>query len=532
MNYRPLVLLLALGYPPGAESMAEPEIIAATPAPAPAATAQPEQARLTSAQLDELLSPIALYPDPLIALVLPASTFPTDVVMAARYLKAGGDPQAVESQPWDDSVKALARYPEVVKWMDENLAWTRQLGEVFAFQPADVLTATQRLRAAARAAGNLTDTPQQTVVVEREVIRIVPAQPDVIYVPVYDPVYVYRPRIVHHYYHPGPIIRFSSGYRAGFWLSYHCDWNYRTVLVIGRPHRHEVWHTQPRWVCPTPAVAYQHHVWRPARNASHAARGEPAGRPRQQIVQPASNVIATTPAIAAARRPDAVSTPRPGPQHQPAQVRPPARPAAAPAVANPVVADARLSTERHNRFPEGGRPSQAPRAGTPSSGPAGDGDALRHRIERRQSTGTPPTPFAAASGNPAVSPAPAVPRADPAPSSPNRRIQFETTNRTRGEESGSGLRSSGRVSSPRINPAPPVAQVGDSVTPSDAPTRRIGAAQATPSPAVRERAASRPAATPRPSTTRTSAPAQTDTSTASTETGASSPRSRRQAPRE
>ena len=151
--------------------MAENEVTAAAPVAAavPASSAPSEQVRLTSAQLDELLSPIALYPDPLIAIVLPASTFPTDVVMAARYLKAGGDPEAVESQPWDDSVKALARYPEVVKWMDENLAWTRQLGEVFALQPADVLTSTQRLRTAARAAGNLTNTPQQTVVVEREV---------------------------------------------------------------------------------------------------------------------------------------------------------------------------------------------------------------------------------------------------------------------------------------------------------------------------------------------------------------------------
>src|SRR3954468_20689248 len=114
-------------------------------------------------ELDQLFGPIALYPDALIALILPASTVSSDVVMAARYLRGNGDPARVETESWDDSVKSLSHYPEVVKWMDENLAWTKQAGEAFVAQPADVMNAIQRLRTAARAAGTLVDTPQQRV---------------------------------------------------------------------------------------------------------------------------------------------------------------------------------------------------------------------------------------------------------------------------------------------------------------------------------------------------------------------------------
>src|SRR4051812_40191749 len=89
--------------------------------PAPAEPMIAAAAQFDAAQLDQLLGPIALYPDALIALILPASTASSDVVLAARFLRDGGSPEQVETQPWDDSVQALARYPEVVKWMDENL---------------------------------------------------------------------------------------------------------------------------------------------------------------------------------------------------------------------------------------------------------------------------------------------------------------------------------------------------------------------------------------------------------------------------
>src|SRR6185295_10263232 len=152
----------------------------------------------TQQELDQLFGPIALYPDALVALILPAATVPSDVVMAARFLRDNGDPSRLESESWDDSVKSLSHYPDVVKWMDENLAWTKQAGEAFVAQPADVMNAIQRLRAAARAAGTLIDTPQQRIVIEEDNIAIIPADPEIIYVPRYDPevVYISRP-----YYH-------------------------------------------------------------------------------------------------------------------------------------------------------------------------------------------------------------------------------------------------------------------------------------------------------------------------------------------
>jgi hypothetical protein len=243
-----------------------------------------EKSLLTPAQIDELLAPIALYPDPLIAIILPAATFPTDVVMAARFLKDGGSPAAIESQDWDDSVKALARYPDVLKWMDENLSWTKQLGSVFVLQPAAVMSGTQRLRTEAIAAGNLKTTPQQTVVVEREVVRIVPAQREIIYVPVYDPVYVYRPCPVGVYY-PRSVISFGIGYPAGFWLSYDFNWGLNTVVVIGRPYRTVVWNRYPTWNYPSHAVVY-HQVWRPSPVCIQTARRDFDRHPDYRVSRP------------------------------------------------------------------------------------------------------------------------------------------------------------------------------------------------------------------------------------------------------
>lgn len=109
--------------------------------------------KLSDAQLETLLGPVALYPDALIALILPASASSSDIVLAARYLAANQDPQQLDAQAWDESVRSLARYPDVIKWLDENLAWTQQLGTAFLAQPAEVMQAVQRLRARARAAG-------------------------------------------------------------------------------------------------------------------------------------------------------------------------------------------------------------------------------------------------------------------------------------------------------------------------------------------------------------------------------------------
>ena len=193
-----LIALIAL-FSPSARAQLQPPPAsqpapALEPQPSPPGAAQPAPQPLTQEELKQLVGPIALYPDALIALILPASTVPSDLVLAARFVASKGDPAQAANQPWDDSVKSLVRYPDMVKWMDQNLEWTTQLGEAFLDQPADVMNTIQQLRAQARAAGTLVDTPQQKVVEEQSNIRIVPAEPERIYVPQYDPEVVYVQR--------------------------------------------------------------------------------------------------------------------------------------------------------------------------------------------------------------------------------------------------------------------------------------------------------------------------------------------------
>ncbi len=191
--------------------------------------------------LDTLLGPIALYPDALVALILPAATSPGDVVLAARYVQAKSDPAAVDAQPWSDSVKALTHYPDVVQWMDQNLEWTQALGQAFLDQPADVMGSVQRLRARAQASGALISTPQQHVLNDGANIEIVPAQPDIVYVPVYDPTVVYVQNTV---WIDRPYLTFGFGYPIGGWFIYDCDWGRRNVWVVSRPAD---WRNHPQY---------------------------------------------------------------------------------------------------------------------------------------------------------------------------------------------------------------------------------------------------------------------------------------------
>jgi hypothetical protein len=191
--------------------------------PPPPAAEENAPSKLPQEALNQLLAPIALYPDALVALILPASTVPSDLVLAARYIASSGDPAQVANQSWDDSVKSLARYPDIVKWMDQNLEWTTQVGDAFLNQPADVMNTIQQLRARAIAAGNLVDSPQQRIVREESCVRIVPAEPDAIYVPQYDPELVYV--------QPEPAIAFGVGFALGPWLNFDCDWPRHKVYV-------------------------------------------------------------------------------------------------------------------------------------------------------------------------------------------------------------------------------------------------------------------------------------------------------------
>ena len=148
-------------------------------------------------ELDQLLAPIALYPDSLLTQILMASTYPLEVVQAERWAKQNknmkGDAlaRALEAQPWDPSVKSLVNFPEVLTMMSEKLDWTQKLGDAFLAQEKSVMETVQKLRAKAEATGNLKTTKEQVVKVEQETIIIEPANPQVIYVPTYNPTVVY-----------------------------------------------------------------------------------------------------------------------------------------------------------------------------------------------------------------------------------------------------------------------------------------------------------------------------------------------------
>jgi hypothetical protein len=154
-------------------------------------------------ELDQMLAPIALYPDSLLSQVLMAATYPSDVADAAKWSKAHPDQKgdaavnAVADQPWDPSVQSLVAFPQVLATMEQDPDWVQRLGDAFLAQPEDVMDAVQRLRTAAKKAGNLESTEQQKVIVEQapqtqqSVIVIEPAQPQVVYVPSYNPTVVY-----------------------------------------------------------------------------------------------------------------------------------------------------------------------------------------------------------------------------------------------------------------------------------------------------------------------------------------------------
>ena len=148
-------------------------------------------------ELEQILAPIALYPDSLLTQILMASTYPLEIVQADRWAKQNKDmkgdalAKALEAQPWDPSVKSLVNFPQVLAMMSEKLDWTQKLGDAFLAQQKDVMGTVQKLRAKAQASGNLKTTKEQVVKVEQEVIIIEPASPQVVYVPTYNPTVVY-----------------------------------------------------------------------------------------------------------------------------------------------------------------------------------------------------------------------------------------------------------------------------------------------------------------------------------------------------
>jgi Protein of unknown function (DUF3300) len=213
------------------------------------------------AQLQQLMGPIALYPDPLIAIMLPAATLPTQIVMADRYVNAGGDPNQIDQQPWDPNVQALAHYPAVLKWMDDNLNWTTQLGEAFQNQQDDVMNAVQELRTQAYNLGNLQSTPEQQVVDDNGYIEIVPANPDDLYVPQYQPDQAYYDQPVV----GAPYVTFGVGFVIGPWLCGDFDWHNHHLIRWDRnnPRPAGWWHQDPQFRA-NYVAAGRVNVWNPS----------------------------------------------------------------------------------------------------------------------------------------------------------------------------------------------------------------------------------------------------------------------------
>src|SRR6266576_781467 len=209
-----------------------------------AASPQDQAAKIPTDQLDSLVAPIALYPDPMLAQTLVASTYPLELIQLQQWLaknpglkdKALAD--AVAKQPWDPSIQALAGLPEVVKRLADDIQWTTDLGNAFLAQQSDVMDAVQRMRKKAQDTGNLKSTEQQKVetkVIEsKSVIVVEQADPQVVYVPSYDPVVVYGPPVYPYppiyyppagYYAAGLAISFGVGMMMGAFWSGGWGWN-------------------------------------------------------------------------------------------------------------------------------------------------------------------------------------------------------------------------------------------------------------------------------------------------------------------
>jgi uncharacterized membrane protein YgcG len=214
----------------------------------------PPHAQQTPEQLQRLVAPIALYPDSLVAQILAASTFPEQVVEANRWVQANPDlkgdalGQAVDQQPWDPSVKALAAFPSVLGNMDKNLSWTSSLGDAYYNQQQDVMDAVQVMRRKAQDAGALKDPQHEVIKQDGPNIEIEPAEPDVVYVPAYDPWLIYGYPIVAWpgwYPYPGiwfggPYFSFGIGFGIGWfggfgwgWGHWGFDWHNRYAVYGG-----------------------------------------------------------------------------------------------------------------------------------------------------------------------------------------------------------------------------------------------------------------------------------------------------------
>lgn len=236
---------------PPAGPQAQPAPPAPPPPPAPAqapAPAAPEAARYSMSDLEYIFGPIALYPDPLLAILMPAAAFPDQIVAADKWIEnnprtvAARNFALVDKKPWDSSVKALARFPDVIALLADHMEWTESIGYAFVTQPQDVSNVIQMLRARAEQVGNLKTNEQQVVTTResggRQVIYIAPANPERIYVPVYDSSSAFTT------FATGALL-FGTGVVVGSAWNNRWGWNNRgwnTVWVVP-----PAWRRPPHW---------------------------------------------------------------------------------------------------------------------------------------------------------------------------------------------------------------------------------------------------------------------------------------------
>ena len=233
-----------IGQTPAAPtSAAAPAPTAPAPTAAPASSPAPPpsaSAKRSAAELEKLVAPLALFPDPLIATMLPASVYPLEIVQAARFVADTNNLSKLDAQPWDANVKAVARIPDAIKKMNDDLSWTVELGDAFLAQDKDVMDAIQKLRGKAQKAGTLRTSPQQVVVVTNivvmqtnatqvvtvtnQIVQIQPANPSVVYVPTYNPTTVYYPPPTYVYDPIAPLVTFTAGIAMGAIIANNCDW--------------------------------------------------------------------------------------------------------------------------------------------------------------------------------------------------------------------------------------------------------------------------------------------------------------------
>ena len=266
----------------------------------------------TPGQIDQLVAPIALYPDALVAQILAASTYPTEIVEADRWmqqhtsLQAQQLAQAVDQQSWDPSVKALTQFPSVLANLDKNLSWASSLGDAYVNQQQAVLDGVQRMRARAQQAGNLKSTPQETVTTQGSTTVIEPATPDVVYIPIYDPWVVYGPALVPYpgwYWYPGlyavgPGIGFGFGFGIGMFAGFGWGWH----------HWGADWHHH--------RLDFDHHAWashsRTFFDRNHFYRGGPGFHGGPMVHAGGSPGFHAGPTFRARRSPEFHT---PGPAH-------------------------------------------------------------------------------------------------------------------------------------------------------------------------------------------------------------------------